>query len=86
MEKLFWILEYVKVFLAYFFVTFLWPMVVFRKFLKGKSRTFKFAFCVGPQILLINTVVLLMGLVKVLNPTTFRIVFWGTFIVRLFGM
>ena len=84
MEKLFWILEYVKVFLAYFFVTFLWPMVVFRKFLKGKSRTFKFAFCVGPQILLINTVVMLMGLVKVLNPTTFRIVFWGTFIVSAF--
>lgn len=84
MEKLYWILEYAKVFFAYFFVTFVWPMVVFRKFLKGKSRTFRFAFCVGPQILLINTVVLLMGLIKILNPTTFKIVFWGTFAVSLF--
>lgn len=84
MENLFWILEYLKVGFSYSFITFIWPMVIFRKFLKGKSRTFRLGFCVGTQMLLINTVVLMLGWIKLFNPVTINILFWGSFFISAF--
>ena len=79
MEELFyWIIEYGKVFLGYGVVMFLWPMIIFRKFLSGKSATFRFCFCVTGQIVLINTVVLSLGLLHILNEWTMRILFYGS--------
>jgi len=62
---------------------FLWPLVVFRKYLRGKSVTFKFSFCVTAQVVIINTVVLMLGLVHLLNDWTLRILFYGTFLYSL---
>lgn len=77
-ELLYWIFEYIKVLLGYGFVLFVWPSIVLRKYLKGKSVTFRFAFCVTFQVMLINTVVLLLGLCHLLNEWTMRVLFYGT--------
>ncbi len=82
-DLLFWITEYGKVFLGYGCLMFVWPMIVFRKFLSGKSATFKFSFCVTGQVVLINTVVLLLGLLHILNGWTVRILFYGTLLYSL---
>lgn len=82
-ELLYWITEYGKVFFGYGFLMFLWPMIVFRKFLAGKSATFKFSFCVTGQVVLINTAVLLLGLMHILNVWTVRILFYGTLLYSL---
>lgn len=79
-EVFYWIIEYGKVLFGYGFLMFIWPMVVFRKYLAGKSATFKFGFCVTGQIVLINTVILLLGLLHILNVWTVRILFYGSFL------
>lgn len=84
-ENLYWIIEYGKVFLGYGILMFLWPMVMFRKFLSGKSVTFRFCFCVTGQVVLINTVVLLLGLLHILNEWTMRILFYGSFLYSIRG-
>ncbi|MBQ2282936.1 MAG: hypothetical protein II250_02025 [Agathobacter sp.] len=84
MIETYWVLEYVKVLLGYGFIMFLWPSVVFKHFLKGKSLSFRFSFCVTFQILLVNTLVLMLGLVHLLNPWILRIIFWGIFLWGLF--
>lgn len=63
----YWILEYVKVFGGYIFLMFIWPTVVFGKHLRKKSKIYHFNFCVTVQIVLINTVVLVMGFFRILN-------------------
>ena len=37
MDQTYWIIEYVKLLLAYGFVMFVWPSVVFRPYLQGKG-------------------------------------------------
>lgn len=79
-EMLYWIIEYCKVLLGYGFLMFLWPMVVFRKFFAGKSATFRFSICAVGQIILVNTVILMLGLLHILNDWILRILFYGTFL------
>ena len=76
----YWVLEYGKVFLGYIFLMFVWPGVVFRKHLKGKNRRYYFGFCVTIQILIMNTVVLMLGLFHVLNKWLIVILFYGAFL------
>ncbi|MCR4992104.1 MAG: hypothetical protein K6A45_03565 [Lachnospiraceae bacterium] len=84
MEKLYWAFEYGKVFFAYMFILFLWPSVVFKKHLKKRtSRTYKLAFCSVVMPVLINTVVLGLGLVGLLKPFVFNILFYGLFLYFL---
>ena len=79
----YWLLEYAKVLFAYLFVMFIWPSVVFRGVFKGKSLTFRFSFCVAGQILLFNTVVLLLGLLHILKPWIFCGLFYGVFLFSI---
>lgn len=83
MTTLYWLLEYGKVFLAYMFIMFIWPSVVFGRFLKGRSLTFRFGFCVTVQTVLVNTVVLALGLVHLLQPLMVQILFYATFLCVL---
>lgn len=83
MENLYWILEYGKVFFAYLFLMFLWPSVVFQRHLKDKTRTYRFSFCVTVQIVIINTAVLLLGLLHILNRMTVIVLFYGIFFYAL---
>jgi len=80
---LYWIIEYIKVFLGYGFVMFIWPLVVFRKYLYEKNVTFKFCFCSTVQIVIINSVVLMLGVFHILNRWTMWIFFYGTLIWSL---
>ena len=80
----YWIFEYGKVLIAYIFVMFIWPSAVFSKYLKGKSYGYRFAFCTTTSIVLINTVILLLGLLHILNPWVVRGVFYGTFAVAIY--
>lgn len=79
-ELLYWLIEYAKVLFGYGFLMFVWPSAVFRKFLKGKSLTFRFSFCVTAQVVIINTMVLVLGLFHILNKWTMWIVFYGILI------
>ncbi|MBQ9142129.1 MAG: hypothetical protein IJX63_10110 [Lachnospiraceae bacterium] len=79
-DLLYWIIEYVKVLLGYGFIMYIWPSAVFRKYLRGKSVTFRFGFCTTVQVVLVSTVVLMLGLVHILNRWTMWIFFYGLFI------
>ena len=79
-ETIYWIIEYIKVIPAYAFIMFLWPLAVFHKFLKDKSRTYKFSLCVVSMITIINMSVLMLGTLHVLNVWVIRILFYGAFL------
>ena len=44
MNTAYWAGEFAKVLLAYVVLMYVWPSVLFRKHLKEKSRTYRFAF------------------------------------------
>lgn len=79
MENMYWISEYAKVFAAYIFLMFIWPSVVFRRLLRGRSLTFQVCFCPTCSIVLINTIVLFWGLFHILNKWTIWLFFYGVF-------
>lgn len=83
MSTLYWVICFIKVLLCYIFIMFIWPSVVFRKFLRDKSKIFRFCFCAATQVVLINTVVLMLGLVHLLNPWVINILFYGTFLFSI---
>lgn len=80
----YWIWEYLKVLFGYFLVVFVWPHVVFYRHLKPKSPIYRFGFCVSVQIILINTVVLGLGLLHILNDWTMYAVFYGIPLVLIY--
>lgn len=75
----YWISEYGKVFCGYLFLMFLWPSVVFHGYLREKSKTFRFSFCVTVPIVIMNTLVLGLGLVHGLSQWVVQIFFYGIF-------
>lgn len=79
MESMYWICEYGKVFTAYIFLMFIWPAVVFRRLLRGKSLTFQVCFCPVCSVVLVNTVVLFLGLFHILNKWAVWLFFYGIF-------
>ncbi len=83
MENMYWFFEYGKVLSAYIFLMFIWPLVVFRRLLRGKSLTFQICFCPTCSIVLINTVVLFLGLFHILNKWTVWLFFYGVFLFCL---
>ena len=83
MTTLFWGLEYGKVLLAYLLIMYIWPEIVFRKFLKGKRISYQFAFCTTVMVLIINTLVLGLGLVHLLKPWVFNVIMYGIAFVFL---
>lgn len=80
----YWIIEYLKVLFAYGFVLYVWPSVVFRKYLRDRTRSFRFCFNVCMTMIIINTVVLCLGLVHLLKIQLVAALFFGTFIVQLY--
>lgn len=83
MEVLYWALEYAKVAIIYLFMLYVWPSVVFKKHLSGRSRTYRFAFCTVVMVTLVNSVVLGLGLVHLLNKWIIRLFFFGIFFYSL---
>lgn len=81
MITLYWGMEYGKVFLGYLFLMFLWPSVVFYKHLQNKSKVYRFGFCVATQPVIVNTVVLCLGLLHILNRWTLILLFYGAFFI-----
>lgn len=79
----YWIVEYVKIVGGYIFLMFIWPSVVFGNYLKKKSKKYHFSFCVTVQIIVINTTVLMLGLLGILNSRLIAIVFYGAFLVAV---
>lgn len=79
-DLLYWVLEYGKVLFGYMFLIFLWPSVVFHGYLKNKTRSWRFSFCVTVPIVIINTVVLMMGLIHVLDFAVVKLIFYGVFV------
>ncbi len=83
MEGLYWTVEFFRVAFAYMFILFVWPSVVFRKHLKTRSRTYRFAFCAVIMVVLVNTAVIGLGLLHILNNWTVRLLFWGILLVSI---
>lgn len=77
MVTLYWACQYAAVFLGYYTLMFLWPSVVFRRHLRQKGKLYRFGFCVTVQIVLINTVILGLGLLHILNRWTVLLIFYG---------
>lgn len=73
------ILEYAKVFGSYIFLMFIWPTVVFWKHLRTKTKRYHFSFCVTVQVVIVNTVVLGLGLLKILSSQLIICLFYGLF-------
>ena len=84
MELFYWFLEYFKVGIVYFILMFLWPSILFRRFLKGKDISYRFMFCPVISIVILNTVVLLLGQFGILKPWLFRVLFFGSILVSLY--
>lgn len=68
---------------GYGFLMFIWPAVVLRRFLKGRSTTFCFGFCVTFMPVLINTVVIVLGLFHLLNMWVVRGLFYVPFLIEV---
>ena len=83
MTTFYWIMEYGKVLVAYGILFYIWPSIIFRKFLKNKSLSFRIVFCVTEQLVLINTVVLLVGLLHCLNGYVIALLFYGPLVYLL---
>ena len=83
MDTWYWALEYVRVFFAYVMILFVWPSVVFRDYLRGRSRTVRFAFCVTVPVVLLNTVVLSLGVFHILYGWLIAVLFYGTLLLGL---
>ena len=83
---IYWILEYGKVLGGYIFLMFIWPTAVLRKYLKGKSKIYYFSFCVTVQPVIVNTVVLMLGLLNILNRKVVICLFYVIFLVSLCQM
>ena len=80
----YWIAEFIKVLSGYIFLMYLWPSVIFRKKLSGKSLTFQFAFCSTVSILLSNTIILGLGLFHILNEGIVWWIYYGIFFLSIF--
>lgn len=83
MDIWYWMFEYGKVFCGYAFLMLLWPLVIFGGYLRGKTKTYRFSFCVTVQIVLINTVVLTLGFFHMLHRLVVLLLFYGAFILAL---
>lgn len=59
-------------------IVFVWPSFLFAKFLKGKKFTFRFGFCVTASVLMINTGVILMGLLHILHGWLICLLVYGS--------
>ncbi len=80
----YWIVEFIKVLSGYIFLLYLWPSVIFRKKLSGKSLTFRFAFCSTVSILLCNTIIIGLGLFHILNEWIVWWIYYGIFFLSIF--
>lgn len=76
-DTIYWIIEYGRVLVGYLILMYVWPSLIFRRHLQTKSKTYRFAFCATVQILLTNTVVLVLGLLGILDEWVVRALFYG---------
>ena len=83
MELLYWILEYSKVNIAYMVLMFVWPSIIFYKFLKGRSFSFRFMFCCVSSVISYNMTVMVLGLLHILYIPVFRFLFYGSVVASL---
>ncbi|MBP5554656.1 MAG: hypothetical protein J6X94_07275 [Lachnospiraceae bacterium] len=83
MELFYWILEYCKVNIAYMMLMFVWPSIVFYKFLKGRSFSFRFMFCCVSSVISYNLTVMILGLLHILSIPMFNLLFYGSVVVSL---
>lgn len=83
MDIWYWVSEYGKVFCSYLFLMLLWPSVVFRGYLRKRNKCYCFCFCVTAMIVIVNTVVLISGLLHILNQKLICVVFYGIFLFAL---
>ena len=83
MNTAYWAGEFAKVLLAYVVLMYVWPSVLFRKHLKEKSRTYRFAFCSTVSIMLISTCVLGLGVFHILHKWLVCFLFYGSVLVSL---
>lgn len=73
----YWAGQYAAVFAGYFLLMFVWPSIVFRKHLQRKGKIYCFSFCVIVQVILINTIILGLGLLHLLNHWIVMLFFYG---------
>ena len=60
---------------------FIWPCVVFEEYLQKKDKIFRFSFCVIVQIIISNTIVLILGLFHLLDLRLVSCLLYGVFLI-----
>lgn len=81
MDNIYWYCEYIKVFIGYAILFYIWPNIVFHRYLSKKGLTFRFVFCSAVQVVLINGVISGLGLLHILNRWIVRGLFYGLLII-----
>ena len=84
MDFLYWFLEYLKVNIVYMVLMFVWPSLIFRRFLKGRTFSFRVMFCPVISVLILYASVMFLGLFHILTPAVFRILFYGSLVVSIY--
>ena len=83
METLYWLLQYIWALISFIFVMYIWPSVVFKKHLSGKSRTYRFSFCTICMVALTNLACVVLGMPHILYDWLYRLIFYGVFLFFL---
>ncbi len=83
MNIMYWIKEYILVFLAYGFVMFVVPEILLRKYLRGRTLTMRICFDSLFSVSAINLIVLIQGLCHVLYPWVTAVIFWAGLVLSL---
>lgn len=80
---MYWYCEYIKVFIGYVILLYIWPNIIFRRYLAKKGLMFRFAFCSTVQIVVINGVILGLGSLRLLNIWIVRGLFYGILVISV---
>ena len=65
-------------------LVFVWPALMFRKYLKGKSLTFRFGFCATVSVLLVYILTIVFGLAGILHTWLLRLLFYGGIAIAVY--
>lgn len=72
-----------SIILGYFALNYVWPRIVFSKFLANKTIAYKLFFCLCSMFLITNFLVLALGLLNLLNWVPIFIFFYGILLISI---
>lgn len=78
------IIEYIFILLALFVVLYVFPRMLFSKFLVGKTAYYKIFFCISSMYTIICLLFVVFGVLNILDTLLIRLLFYGAFAICIF--